>query len=105
MAGPPEESKSLDCLVAVIQNLEEFVQPRNLENLLDVRSYGAQPQFSACRLHLLVHRDQFAERRAGEILDIREVENDLLAVVVIDEAEQLVPDDLNVALIEDFLVG
>jgi hypothetical protein len=26
-------------------------------------------------------------------------------VVFIDEVEQLVPDDLNVALIEDFLVG
>jgi hypothetical protein len=55
-------------------------------------------------LHLAIERDQLAQRGTREKLDIGEVEQDALAVELLDEPEELRAELLDAGLVEDLLV-
>jgi hypothetical protein len=92
-------------LFQVITHVKELVELRDREDFVDVRSDGAEPKLALRGLHLLIHRDQLAESGARQILNIGEIENDLLPSIVLNQAEKLVSDDLNVAFVENLLVN
>src|SRR5579862_4998632 len=97
IAGPLDFlSKTFDRLVAAINDLKQLIQPCDLENLFNVGADRAQPQLASGGFDFLVHCDQFAEGGARQVFDVGKIEDDLLAVIVIDQAEQLISDDLNV---------
>src|SRR5438105_1693237 len=86
-------------------DIEDLVQLGDLEDLVYLRIDVTQDQAAACRLQLLVERDQLAQGRAGQVLDVAEVQEDLLAARFIDQAKELFADQLDVLLIEDLAVG
>lgn len=85
-------------------DVEDFVETGDFKDFVDFGADTAETQLGFCRLDLLVHRDQLAESRAGQVLDDTEVEDDLLATVFIDEGEELVSDVLNIRFVEDFFI-
>src|SRR5262249_5683264 len=64
----------------------------------------AQDEPAADRNEFLVEGDELAEGGAGEVLDVAEVQKQLATSVLVDQAEELLADDLNVLLIQDFSV-
>src|SRR5579883_525641 len=76
----------------------------DLEDLVNLRVDVAQDQPAADALELLVEGDELAERGAGEVFDVAEVEEELLHPLLVDEAEELLADDLDVLLVEDLTV-
>src|SRR5205085_11294952 len=98
---PPQSAECLQGLLFLFLDVEELVQARDLEDLVDLRIDIAEDQAALGGLHLLVQRDQLAERGAGEVLDVGEVEQDLALALLLDQIEQLIADDLNVLLVEN----
>src|SRR5262249_9780917 len=82
-------------------NVEELVEPRDFEDLVDLRVDVAQDQPAAHRLKLLVQSDQLTESGTGEELHIAEVEQDLAPADLIDQAKQLLADHLNDLFVEN----
>ncbi len=75
---------------------------RDLEYVQNVFLDTAQGKFSTGRAGLFVHRDQLSQSRAGEIFHKREVQNDFLATVLINESKQLLPQSVDIRFVEDF---
>src|SRR5262245_64500215 len=98
--GPPR-SERLQRLLLFLHDLEELVELGDLEHLVDLRVDVTQDQFALGGLQLLVQGDELAERRAGEVFDVAEIQEDLAAAVLVDEAEELLADDLDVLLVQD----
>src|SRR5205823_2319838 len=71
----------------------------------DVRIDVAQDELAAGRLHFLVERDELAQRGAGEVLDVAKVQQDLAPAELIDEAEQVFTDLLDILLIQNFAIN
>ena len=94
----------VECLFLALTHIEELVQLRDGEDLVDIRPDAAQSQLPFGCLHLLVHSDQFPQCGAREILHVREIEDDLLATVFFDQPKKLVSDDLDVSFVENLLV-
>src|SRR5207247_1897253 len=88
----------------VFLDVEHLVQPGDLEDFEDVLGDVTQDELAAGAADLLVEVDELAERGTGEILDVAEVQKDLAAAQLVDEAEQVFADLLNVLLVEDLAV-
>src|SRR5205085_2565273 len=100
----PAPLEGLQGGLLLLLDVEEFIEFGDLKYLVYLRIDVAQDQPAAYALQLLVEGDQLAQRRAGEVLDVAEVEQELAAAFLVDEAEELFADHLNVLLVEDFLV-
>ena len=62
-AAPPDGGlETFEGLVATVADLEQLVQPGDLEDFQNVFSDRTQSQFALRRLDLLVERDQLAQR-------------------------------------------
>ncbi len=96
-------SKRLKSILFVTLDDEQFIEARDLEHLANVRVDVAQNQLAAGALNLLVERDQLAQRGAGHVLNIAKVQQDLLATKLVDQAEKLLADDLDVLLVKNLL--
>src|SRR5262245_41542665 len=86
-------------------DLEQFIEFGDLEDLVDLRINIAQDELAAGLIDFLVERDELAQSRTGEIFHVAKIQEDLLATQLVDQTEKLLPDDLNILLIKDFLVG
>ncbi len=53
-------------------------------------------------LNLLVHRDQLAQRGTRQIFHQTEVQNNLLATILVDQREQFLTESFNVGFVENF---
>src|SRR5207248_11567312 len=85
-------------------NDEELVELGDFEDLANLRIDGAQDQFAARPLDLLVQGDQLAQGGTRHVLDIAEIQEQLLASGIVHQAEELFADDLDVLLVENLLV-
>src|SRR5262249_29882325 len=54
---------------------------------------------------LFIERDELAEGGAGEVLDVAEVQQQFQAAQLIDQAEKLFADHLDILLIENLFIG
>src|SRR5579864_7397849 len=100
-------SDSLKCLqgrLLLLLDVEELVELGNLEHLVDVRVDVAEDELAAGGLDFLVQSDELAESGTGEVVDIAEVEQDLAPAELVDQAEEVFADLLNVLLVEDLAV-
>jgi hypothetical protein len=103
----PEWGRNLESLQSCLfffLNIKEFVEFSNLENFVDLRFDIAQDKPPASRVDLFVERDELAESGTGQVFDVAEVQEQLAALHFVNQAEELFPDDLNVLLVQDFLV-
>src|SRR5262249_37761893 len=71
--APTILGRSLDLLPCQSQ-VEELVQPRDRKDLMDPRTQVANGQVPPPGEQLLVQAEQCAERRAGAVFDVAEVE-------------------------------
>jgi len=85
-------------------DLEKLIQLRDLEYFVNLRVDVTQDQPAAAPLQLLVQRYQLAKGRAGEILDVAKVEQELTPPNLVDQAEQLLADDLNILFVQDLAI-
>src|SRR5207245_124180 len=77
----------------------------DLEHLVDLRIDVAQNEASAGGIDLFVERDEFPEGGAGKILHVAEIQQDLAPPQLVDQAEKLFANDLNILFVKDFLIG
>src|SRR5262249_37304467 len=70
----------------------------------DVLGDLAQHQLALHGLEFPVQGDELAQRGTGHELDVPEVQEDLPAAEFVHQTEQVVPDHLDVLLVEDLLV-
>src|SRR5262249_54569105 len=87
-AGTRSELVERRLLVGV--NLEDLVQPGDAEDLQKVGVDAAELQLAFDRGHLLLEVDQLAERGAGEVLDVAEVQQQALVTFILNQAIELV---------------
>jgi hypothetical protein len=78
-------------------------QASDFKNLLNLRTDVAQDEPAADGAGLPVHGDELAKKGAGQVLDVREVQEHLLAAQLVHQAEQLLADALSRWLAEDLL--
>src|SRR5438034_2673912 len=102
--GAGQGLEGLQSGLLLLLDVEEPVEFRDFEHLVNLWVDVTQDQPASHSLEFLVQRDQFAQRRAGQVLDVAEVEQELAAAFLVDETEELFADDLNVLLVEDLLV-
>src|SRR5689334_23074290 len=86
------ELKSLQRGLLLLLNVEELIELGDLEHFVDVRVDVAQDELAARRLDLLVQGDELAERGAGKVFDVAEVQEDLRAVLGIDQVKKVLAD-------------
>src|SRR5262249_57860366 len=86
-------SERLQRRLLFLLDVEQLVQLRDLEDLVDLRVNVAQDQPAAHRVDLLVERDELAQGGAGEVLDVAEVQQQLAPAQLVHEAEELFTDD------------
>src|SRR5262249_3583393 len=100
----PSELKSTKGLFTILPDRDQSDQKSALEHHEDVRANRGQTRRPPGRFHLLGHGDEFSEPGTRQVSDVRDIPNAILARCFINQAEQLVADDLNIALIKDLLV-
>jgi hypothetical protein len=103
-AGTPG-LESLECRLFFLLNIEEFVELGNLKDLVNLRVNVTQDQLALGGVHLLVEGDKLAQRGAGQVFHVAKVEHQLATAQLINQAEELFADDLNVLFVEDLFVG
>src|SRR5687768_12690026 len=87
------DSKDFDGLALRRLDRQHPVQPRDLDQLHQLRPDAAQDELAVLqRGQLLVQLEHDADRLAREVLDLLEVEHEPAAVLLVDEAVQLLPD-------------
>ena len=91
-------------IIVFFPNIEELVQAGDFEDFVNLRIDIAEDQTPPHRLQLFVQGDEFPKRGAGEEFDITEVEQDFAPSYLIDQAEELFTNNLDVLLIEDALI-
>src|SRR3972149_1588153 len=91
-------------LVGGAANVEQLVQPRDLEDLEDLRVNVGQDELPAALGPLLADGDQNAQRRAGQVLDFAEVEQEPRGCLGSDEVGQPLLDLVDRQLLEDLAV-
>src|SRR5260370_6350754 len=104
--GVPSEGLQRRLLVGL--NGDELVQSGDLEHLPDAVVDVTQHQLAADALDLLVQGDELAEGGARQVFDVAVDEQELLAVALaflIDQAVELVADDLDVLLVQDLAIN
>src|SRR5215217_4495302 len=93
---PPASIRMLDMLHRfALRRLdrEDLVEPRDAEQFEQFRADAAQDEFAVLQpAELLVEREDDADRLAGEVLDLLEIEHESAAVFVVDEAVKLGAD-------------
>ena len=82
-------------------DLEDLVEPGDPEDLEEVGVDAAELELALDRPDLLLEVDQLAQRGAGEVLHVAEVQQDLLVPLVLHQAVELVADLLDVLLGDD----
>jgi hypothetical protein len=98
-------SKSFQGFFLIVADVEQLIQFGDGEDFVNVWPNAAESQLSFGPLDLLIHRNEFAKRGARQIFHVGKIENDFLATILIDEAKELVTDDLNVRFVEDLFVN
>ena len=84
-------------------NLEQFVQLRDLENFHERRVDAAQPELGFHSHDQFVHGHQFADCRAGKVLDVLEIEQNLARAI--HQAREFFAQLLDVLLVQNLSVG
>jgi hypothetical protein len=102
--GNRKRSEGLQSCLLFLLDVKELVQFGDLEYLVNLGVNVAEDQPAADTLQFLVECDQFAEGSAGEVLNIAEVQEQLAAVLLFDETEELFADDLNVLLVQNLAI-
>ena len=85
-------------------NVKELVELRDGEDFENLWPDVAEPEFAFGGLRLFLHVDELPKRGTRQVFDVCEVEDDLFAAIFVDETGHLIPDDLNVCLVENLLV-
>src|SRR3954462_11243148 len=88
------DSERLQGALLVLVDHEQLVELGDLEHFVDLRVDVAEDELAAGRLELAVERDELAQRRRGQELNVAEVEQDLAPAQLVHEAEELFADHL-----------
>src|SRR5262249_50437452 len=102
--SPSANSERLQSGLLLLLDIKESVQFSDLKYLVNLGIDVAQDQAAARRLQLLVQRDELAQRCAGEVFDVAEIEEELARPFLIDKTNQLLADVLDVLHVEDFAI-
>src|SRR5262249_15798376 len=86
-------------------DVEELIQLRNFKNFVDLRVNIAQDQTTARGVHFFIQRNEFAKSRTRKIFHVAEVQEEFTAAQIVHQAEKLLANDLDVLVVEYFLVG
>src|SRR5208282_2621205 len=70
-------------------DLEDLIKPGDPENLQQIGMNAAKLELALDRGNFLLEVDQLAERGAGEILHVTEVQQDVLVTLILDQAVEL----------------
>src|SRR5208337_716150 len=70
-------------------DLEDLIKPGDPENLQQIGMNAAKLELALDRGDFLLEVDQLAERGAGEILHVTEVQQDVLVTLILDQAVEL----------------
>jgi hypothetical protein len=97
--------KALQGLIACGENPEEFIELGNGEDFKNLRPDLAEPQLPVLLADAVIGIDQHAQGRTAQVIDIREVEQNLGVLMTVDQPRERIPDVLNVGLIEDPAAG
>src|SRR5262245_1991209 len=74
-----------------VLNVEELVEPGDREDLINFRLEIAHLHLARVGLGLFVENDQLVEGRRGEEFDVVEVEQNVLALFLLDQRKELIP--------------
>src|SRR5688572_18826934 len=75
IAGRDFDSRErFDPIFGAALDVEELIQPRNLEHLVDLGMDIGQHQATLPFAYLLVQRDEHAQGRAGKVFDVSEIQ-------------------------------
>src|SRR3954471_10920375 len=88
----------------VVLDIEQLIQLRDCEYLVDFWTDVAELQFSAMRFDALFQRDQLAQCGAREKLDGRKVEQQAFAVLVLDQLKQFLAQLLDIGFVQNLAV-
>jgi hypothetical protein len=94
-------SELVESSLLVSVNLKDLVEPGNSEDFKQVGVNAAKLQLAFDRCNLLLEVDQLAERGAGKVLNIAEIQQEILVTFVLNQAVKLVADFLDVFLGHD----
>src|SRR5262249_19125904 len=92
-------------LLSCPAQVEELVQSRDHKDLLDLRTQVAHDQVPAPGKQLLVQADQRAERRAGDVLHVAEVEEQVRLARFLRQGEELVVDAVERFFIQRYVAA
>jgi hypothetical protein len=99
-----EKLKAGQSVGFVVFDIEKFVELRDGKDFVDLWPDVAELELAAVRFDFLVERDQLAERGAGKELDGGKVQQQILALLILDELEQLLPEFLDVGFVKNFSI-
>src|SRR5262249_17389944 len=97
-------SIGLQASLFVLLDNEKLVEPGDLEDFVNLGMNVAQDQLAADRVQFLVEGDQLSQGRTGQVLQGAENEEQFGPPHLIDQAEKLLADDLNVLFVKDLAV-
>src|SRR4051812_34375786 len=91
-------------VVFVRLDVEQLVQPRDDENLVDFRAKIAQAHLAGGPFDLLVEDDQLVEGGTGEELDAAEIQDEVFFLFLFDQGEELFAQFLDIGRVNDLAV-
>lgn len=91
-----ESVETAHCLIGVVEDLEDLIEFRDLEDFTDLRIDLGQSQLALLAFHPVVDRDQRTESGRGQVLDIAESNHDHRSRYFIHDGGELLADLLNV---------
>jgi hypothetical protein len=85
--APGRQLKAGQGVGFVVFDVEQFVELGDRKDFVDLWPDVAQFQFPAVRFDLFVERDELAERGTRKKLNGRKIEQEILAVLFLDQLE------------------
>src|SRR3954454_18436624 len=82
----PVGSELVECGLFLGVDFKDLVEPGDPEDLEEIGMDAAELELTLDHAHFLLEVDQLAQRGAGEVLDVAEIEEELLMAFVFDQA-------------------
>lgn len=102
--GLPGGSEAPHRLFRGIQDLEQFVEARDDEDLVDLGVDIGEAEFAVAASDLVVDGDQRPQGGRGEVVDVGETDQQFRLVLGLDDGGDLLADRLDVRLVEDIAI-